>query len=412
MLNIFNIISYIISFLLSCINISFLLEKKQKLWYILLGLIIFIPTILIQSPFRLLFHIIIFSLIFYSCTKNLSKTIIAVLFYFFSLMVVECSCSVILLLNKIKFTNSIFYITNIIISVLSYILIRTKLFMQLWSIVQNKVQKYVFHLIILFLVFCYITIGYRYGIINISILFIIVSILIYLLIKEIVHSYLVKIETDKMLEYIELYEKQIDEFRINQHEFRNMLICVKGMVPSNDDAVKFIDSILNDENKDDYDILKDVIKVEISPIRGLIYNKLLICKQNNINSVLNVNSDISFKNIKKVDTNTLKDITIILGILLDNAIEASLKSIDKSLSIYLYNEDDKFIFQISNTFNESFNVDFLWKSGYSTKGKGRGYGLALAKKTINKNNNLDIKSEIRNGVFIQYLELNFASKMF
>lgn len=408
MLNTFNIISYIISFLVTYISISFLLEKKSRIWYILFGVILFIPTILIQIPFRLLFHIAIFSFIFYPSTKSLSKTITAVFFYFFSLMVIECFCSVILILNKIGFTESILYITNIIISLLSYILIRTKLFMQLWSVFKNKIQKYNITLIILLLIFCYINISYRYDIINISILFIIISILIYLLIKEISHSYLIKIETEKMLEYIELYEKQIDEFRINQHEFENTLICIKSMVSSNKNATKFIDSILNDENKEDYDILKDVIKVEISPIKGLIYHKLLICKQNDIHSVLNVDSGISFKKIKKVDSNTLKDITIVLGVLLDNAIEASLKTMERSLSIYLYNEDDKFVFQISNTFNESFNVDLLCKQGYSTKGKGRGYGLALAKKTIDKNKNLNIKSEIRNDVFIQYLEVDFG----
>lgn len=408
MLDVFNIVSYMISFLVSYINISFLLEKKPKIWYILFGIILFIPTILVQTPFRLLFQIIIFSFIFYLSTKNLSKTITAILFYFFSLMVVECSCSVILLLNKIEFTKPILYITNIIISLLSYILIRTKLFMQLWSIFKNKIQKYNIILIILFLIFCYITIGYRYAIINISILFIIISILIYLLIKEISHSYLIKIETEKMVGYIKTYENQIDEFRVKQHEFKNTLICIKGMVSNNKDAVKFIDSILNDENKEDYDILKDVMKVEISPIKGLIYHKLLMCKQNDIHSVLNVDSGISFKKIKKVDSNTLRDITIVLGVLLDNAIEASLKTMERSLSIYLYNEDDKFIFQISNTFNESFNVDLLWKQGYGTKGKERGYGLALAKKTIDKNKNLDIKSEIRNDVFIQYLEVDFS----
>lgn len=408
MLDVFNIVSYIISFLVSYINISFLLEKRSKIWYILFGVILFIPTILVQTPFRLLFQIIIFSFIFFASTKNISKTITAVLFYFFSLMVVECSCSIILLLNKIEFTKSILYITSIIISLLSYILIRTKLFMQLWSIFKNKIQKYNNILIILFLIFCYITIGYRYAIINISILFIIISILIYLLIKEISHSYFIKIETEKMVGYIKTYENQIDEFRVKQHEFKNTLTCIKGMVSNNKDAVKFIDSILNDEIKEDYDVLKDVMKVEISPIKGLIYHKLLMCKQNDIHSVLNVDSGISFKKIKKVDSNTLKDITIVLGVLLDNAIEASLKTMERSLSIYLYNEDDKFIFQISNTFNESFNVDLLWKQGYSTKGKGRGYGLVLAKKTIDKNKNLDIKSEIRDDVFIQYLEVDFC----
>lgn len=406
MLNVFNIISYVISFFVSYINISFLLEKKSKIWYILFGIILFIPINLVQTPFKILLNVVIFSLIFYISTKNLSKTITAILFYFFSLMVIECVCSVILFINKIEYTNSILYISNIVISFLSFILIRTRLFIQLWCIFKNKIQNYNNIITILFLIFCYINIGYRYNIINISMLFIIILILIYILIKEISNSYFVKIETEKMIDYIKKYEILIDEYRIRQHEFENTLICVKSMVSKNKDAVKFINSILNDENKEDYDILKDAIKVEISPIKGLIYSKLLICKQNNIHYVLNVDSGISFKNIKSVDSNTLKDITIVLGILLDNAIEASIKTKEKSLSIYLYNEDDKFIFQISNTFNESFNIDLLCKQGYSTKGKGRGYGLALAKKVVDENNNLDIKSEIRNDIFIQCLEVN------
>lgn len=405
MLYLFNILLSIILYLTSCYNISFLLNKHIKWYLFLIGSVFFILLVFIPMPFSTLYQIIVLIITFYFNNKNLKKVISAVFFNYFSLLIIDTILSMLLIILSVKLNQNIIYITSSIISILSCFLIRMKLFLQLWNLIQDKFEKYIYILVAIILVLLYINFGYQYDIINVYVLVLFILIFAYIMIKQLVQSHIIKTESEKMLEYIEIYEKQINEFRINQHEYKNTLLCIKEMVPQKNQAREFIDSLLMSKDNEDNDILKNVLKIQISPIKGLIYQKLLLCKEKGIYSILNISSGIDFKRAKKIDIDTLKDITIILGVLLDNAIESSLETTDKSLSIYMYEENNKIVFQISNTFKGIINIDLLYKSKYSTKGKNRGYGLALVKKRIKENSKLSIKSEISNDVFIQYLQV-------
>lgn len=402
---VYNILISIIIYFISCFNISFLLNKYVMSLVLLIGAIPFSLSIAIPSPFRVVYQIIILCTVFYTINKNLKKTISAIFLNYFTLLIIDTLFALILALTNLSYNSNIIYILSMIISVLSIIFIRSKMFLQLWSIIQNKCERYIYILVSLILIFLYINISYRYNAINISILVFFTLVLIYIIIKELVQSYIIKIESERMLDYIKNYEKQFNEFKINQHEYKNTLACIKAMVPENKQAQEFINSILMTKNSDDHDILKNVAKINISPIKGLVYQKLLFCKEKGIHSVLNVSSGINFKKVNRIDMDTLKDITIILGVLLDNAIEACLETSQKSLSIYMTEEENEIIFQISNTFKGTINIELLNKTKYSTKGKNRGYGLALANQKIKSNSKLKLKSEISNDVFIQSLQV-------
>ena len=107
---------------------------------------------------------------------------------------------------------------------------------------------------------------------------------------------------------------------------------------------------------------------------------------------------------------TLKDITMVLGIVIDNAMESCIKTEQKSLSIYIYEEKESIVFQVSNTFKGVVNIELLYKIGYSTKGKNRGYGLSYAKRIVQDNSQLEIKSAINEDVFIQYLKVRLSDE--
>lgn len=400
-----SIVSTVVIYFISCFNISFLLNKYKTSLVVLIGVIPFSVSLAIPSPFRIVYQIIVLSIIFYIINKNQKKVISAIFFNYFALLILDTLFSIILTLTSVTYNSNIVYILSVIISILSSLLIRSKLFLQLWNIIQNKFEKYIYIFITLILIFLYINISYRYNTINILILIFFILVLIYIIIKELVQSYIIKTETERMLAYIKNYEKQFDEFRINQHEYKNTLVCIKAMIPKNKQAQEFINSILMTNNSDDHDLLKNVAKINISPIKGLVYQKLLLCKEKGIYSVLNVNSVIKFKTANQIDIDTLKDITLILGVLLDNAIESCLETSQKSLSVYIIEEEDEMIFQISNTFKGSVNIDLINKPNYSTKGKNRGYGLALVNQRIKANSKLKLKSEISNDVFIQSLQV-------
>lgn len=194
---------------------------------------------------------------------------------------------------------------------------------------------------------------------------------------------------------------------MHQHERINTLLCIKGMVVYDKNIIEFIDKVIENENSIDSSILKDVMGVKLKMIRGLLYQKLICCKDNNINYVINTENNIDFN---LIDYNTNTEIVLILGILLDNAIEACKNIKDKNLSIYIYQENNDIVFQVSNIFSGNINLNLLFNKGYSTKGDNRGYGLSIVKEKIKKSSNLNLKTEIHGDIFIQKLFVSLTNQ--
>ena len=88
---------------------------------------------------------------------------------------------------------------------------------------------------------------------------------------------------------------------------------------------------------------------------------------------------------------------------LDNAIEASEDSKEKSMSIEIYKtktEDIKFV--ISNSYSGTIS-EKIGKQTYSTKGRKRGHGLLLAN-SIMKNTDIFLQKRIiKSNTYVQEL---------
>jgi len=69
----------------------------------------------------------------------------------------------------------------------------------------------------------------------------------------------------------------------------------------------------------------------------------------------------------------------------------------------MYKENKNIVISISNNYSGNINIDKIIKKGYTTKGKGRGYGLTLVKEIIDKNRMLEENKEIVNNYYIQNL---------
>ena len=87
-------------------------------------------------------------------------------------------------------------------------------------------------------------------------------------------------------------------------------------------------------------------------------------------------------------TGDVLDLARILGIFLDNAIEAALETEAPQLSFAMIKEASEVVFRISNSFLQSdIPLSRLGEAGVSTKGKNRGVGLYNARQMINHNEN-------------------------
>ena len=169
-------------------------------------------------------------------------------------------------------------------------------------------------------------------------------------------------------------------------------------------AEEYIDKLLNieEENKD-YNYLNKLKNIPTG-IKGLIYYKIEQMKKLKIEVYLDVPKKLTKKNLKSCEAN-LKDLSRILGVYLDNAKEAASESLNKYVIIELVETKEYIEFNISNTYNGTINLDKLDKEGYTTKGKGHGYGLSLINDIIKKNRVFSQSRNINGMYYVQNLKI-------
>jgi two-component system sensor histidine kinase AgrC len=120
---------------------------------------------------------------------------------------------------------------------------------------------------------------------------------------------------------------------------------------------------------------------------------------------MNIEIMCNLKSIK----NDIYEITRILGILMDNAIEAASECIEQR-EIYFqvikdYNQNEHRII-IENTYqNKNINLKDIYKKNFSTKERNSGLGLWEVKKIVSKNKSLNLKTFKGESYFKQTLSI-------
>lgn len=106
------------------------------------------------------------------------------------------------------------------------------------------------------------------------------------------------------------------------------------------------------------------------------------------------------------------EFTRILGILLDNAIEAAAECEDKTIHVSFRKEPNRrrLILVIDNTYkNKDINVDKIYEKDFSTKSKTTNSGLGLweVRQILKKNNNLNLFTTKNEEFFSQQFEIYY-----
>ena len=238
----------------------------------------------------------------------------------------------------------------------------------------------------------------------INILFIVFVILIVLLIIKNESKYeQLKEENKQMLNYVTKYEKIITAQGKTNHEFKNQLMVIRGYAQMNSNKIiDYIDEIVEDSNKagSSY-LISQLNNFPDGGIKGLLYYKLSIMEDENIKYSINVEKGVKTK-LKTLSINNYKNITKILGVLLDNAIDASKKSKHKKINISVIKDNKNIIFKIYNTYKGKIDIEKVG-TGYTSKGKGHGYGLRLVKDIINEDKLFNISHNLEDNYFVSSL---------
>lgn len=187
----------------------------------------------------------------------------------------------------------------------------------------------------------------------------------------------IMLETEKnQYQFITLIEDQIKEKvdmmnKLN-HDMKNHKIVIQKMINNLDDNSN-INNYINELFGDDI----SYISTDNNAINYIINEKIKNSQKYNIDFKCIIQG-----NLKESISTT--DLTIVIGNLLDNAIEATLKTNDRHIQIKIIKDDYKLVISVSNTYNGTI----LEKKGNiisTKKDKNKhGYGISNIKLICNK----------------------------
>lgn len=218
------------------------------------------------------------------------------------------------------------------------------------------------------------------------------------------------VTTTQKLESAEEYNKTLhilhDSVRGFKHDFDNIVTTIGGYVKTNDMAglKKYYSQLEEDCQKVNnlYLLNPDIIN------NPGIYN-LLTAKYNEAIEK-NIKVNITFL----LDLNNLHmkiyEFTRMLGILLDNAIEAASECDKKVLNISFRNDskNNVNIIQIENTYlDKNVDIDYIFNKGITGKENHTGLGLWEVREILKKNNNINLQTTKTDEYFSQQLEIYY-----
>ena len=278
--------------------------------------------------------------------------------------------------NNFKFNNLLVFLLIVIVSINI-----------LMALIFYKISSFSIILINLFLILLY-------------------SFIVYKSMNEKNNSMIVKAENDSLMSSLHQYEDMVDRQRVDNHENKNQLLIIKNMIKKKDkDVVKYIDTIVKDQKEDDETLYTRVMTIPSGGLQGIIYQKMLVMKDEHIKFSLDVGRGVRDFELDKLSMDDNYRLCKIVGVFLDNAIEESRKINDKCIMISLYVDDDNLVIEVSNRFEGKIDINKLDESGYTTKGDGHGYGLSLVKKILSETDKFENVRSVNRNVFKQVIKI-------
>ena len=205
--------------------------------------------------------------------------------------------------------------------------------------------------------------------------------------------------------YMNEVEAHYNELRRFRHDYQNMMLSLNEYLKTDDlDGLRTyyqqnIAPITARVSKEKYR-LEDLSRVKVKSVKSILFSKLSYAQSQGID----VRFDLT-EPFEKVTVNEL-DLDIALGIMLDNAIEATSGHEQGKIMSAIFMEKTSTVFVIQNTVFDPLPP--LWQlkeTGYSTKGENRGIGLTNLSEIVSRNENMILETRLPGSVFIQRLTM-------
>ena len=429
-MNLLNVIlSAVLSGIMSYVAIVNISGKTKNLKSFISYLLIFLPLLFIPYIFfsdvtKLILSIlfIIISLYFSIFKKDISNSVYYTIVYELLVFICEIIISVVFVsifkinisgYEKFQFSLLIFSICNcLMVYLLSKIKVLNKSIQKLNLIISKNQKDWVYIIIIIILLSFLIVFnknnlgsGINYYINAGMVIFIIAS-FVYVIYNKFQRQAM-EDKYNESMEYVLRYEKIINEQGKKNHEYNNQLMVIKGYINKPERLSEYLDEVIGEHKTGQNYTVKQLGFLPDGGVKGLLYHKLSKMEDNNIKYYLYVDQNLKDKDIENFDLKTYRDLTKLLGVFLDNAIDAALKSEEKEIEVELKDKDDCLLLTISNTYDKNTDINKVGKSGFTTKGVGHGFGLSIVKDIAKTNSEIETFSSKESDKFIQTAMIYF-----
>lgn len=219
-----------------------------------------------------------------------------------------------------------------------------------------------------------------------------------------------QLEMNKL--YYDAYDELLTLVRERQHDLKNHISAILGMVYTIDNYDELVRSQKEYCNKvmEKSKETKLLLSAGNPLIAGFLYRKIQEAKEKGI--------DVEYKVIAGGSDFYIPEYELVemLGVLLDNAIEAEEESeiMPKQVNVEIADRSWQFAFLVENTsrvFSQD-EIDKFFQKDFTSKGKGHGIGLTKLKKMVHEmggdlivtNSMIDGMNYLRFGVMINKKE--------
>lgn len=317
--------------------------------------------------------------------------------------------------NQVRTTWYISILNNIIIGIIAVVISSNKKIINTFTRICNKVEKsskiksIIFTVVILLamsLLYYNITTIFKFNLqYTVTFFSIILFFILYgIYIGERNNYEKLRSEYNIIFNYVQTFEDWIDNEQMYRHELKNNLSIIRNLT-NKDEINEKIDKMLNMNMNIDDKYIEGLKNVPKGGLKGLLYYKIAIGLKNKINIYTDVSPKVRNK-LAELNKQMLETICIILGVYLDNAIEACYNEKSKNITIEIYENNNNIIFAISNTCSKVVSIQKMNKKGYTTKGQNHGQGLYFVNKLIRKEKNISVNQAFLNNFFIQKIIIN------
>ena len=372
--------------ILLCPALSFFVLKLNVLKACLTEITIYIISLIIGTPTIIIMTLILKTNSLSIATIPIYKILFLLVFYlllYLFYMFLPKITKIFQFFHKFKITNNNLFIFNFILGTLS---IGIQFYIEFVYI--NHIPMFLI-LVSIFILLCYFITS------------------IYSLLRT------NKLEvTTQNLEQEKLYNQTLtllyDNIRGFKHDFNNIVQGIGGYISTNnmEDLKEYYSEVLEDcQRVNNLSLLSPEI-INNPAIYSLLTAKYHEALESEIKMNLEIFMDLSTINMK------IYELTKILGILIDNAIEAAKQCEEKEITITIRkdNKKNKQLFIIENTYaNKDVNINEIFEKGKTSKvnenAKNHGLGLWEVRQIVKKNKNLDLYTTKSEKYFKQQFEI-------